>query len=72
MDTQIAKLLFDYGLLGVIVWFLGQISRDLVLKAEKYILQEQQELEMEMKNLASKLDKIIILLSRIAGTNGID
>lgn len=72
MDAQIAKLLFDYGLLGVIVWFLGQIARDLVLKAEKYILQEQQELELEMKNLSGKLDKIIILLARIARSNGID
>jgi hypothetical protein len=72
MDAQIAKLLFDYGLLGVIVWFLGQIARDLVIKAEKYILQEQQELEAEMKILSGKLDKIILLLSRMAGINGID
>lgn len=72
MDAQIAKILFDYGLLGIIVWFLGQIARDLVMKAEKYLLQEQQELEAEIKILSSKLDKIIILLARMTGTTGID
>lgn len=61
------KIVADYGFMGIAVWFLAQFSQKLLNKAERYLVQEQQELEAELKLLGSKLDKIIILLARSQG-----
>ena len=64
------KIVADYGFMGIAVWFLAQFSQKLLNKAERYLIQEQQELEAEMKVLSAKLDKIIILLARMSGVSG--
>lgn len=67
MNEQLFKMLADYGFMGIAVWFLAQFSQKLLNKAERYLVAEQQELEVELKTLGNKLDKIIILLARMQG-----